>query len=277
MSTKASTYQAQINGHPATHSELIPLAFAGFAHFTAMQVRSRKVKGLDLHLNRLRKASMDFFGRALPDEQLVSYIKAAIDEGPEDQSLTATLFSPNGEFTADSMDVKPAVLIRTGAPSQGPRGPLRLSAVDHERPLADIKHVGEAGKTYYLHQAIRQGFDDAAFVDSYGRLSEATIWNLVFWDSETIIWPEARMLKGTMMSIVQRQLDRLGIPQRQETTTFERLGELSGAAVMNSWTPGISVTAIGSSVIPEAKPFISWLHEAYGAEPANFLLHDKPR
>ena len=108
----------------------------------------------------------------------------------------------------------------------------------HERPLAAIKHVGESGKTFYLHQAIRQGFDDAAFVDSHGHLSEATIWNLVFWDGEAVIWPQAEILQGTMMSIIQRQLDRLGIPQRHEVITTERLRELSGAAVMNSWTPG---------------------------------------
>ena len=271
MSANVSNVQAHINGQPATLSELIPLAFAGFAHFTAMQVRDRKVKGLDLHLDRLRNASIDFFGRAFPDEQLLSYIRTAIDEGPKDQSLTVTIFSRNGEFTAASMDGELAVLIRTGAPSQGPTGPLRLGTVAHERPLAAIKHVGESGKTFYLHQAIRQGFDDAAFVDSHGHLSEATIWNLVFWDGEAFIWTQAEILQGTMMSIIQRQLDRLGIPQRHEVITTERLRELSGAAVMNSWTPGIAVTAIDSTAFAEATPFINLLHNAYQAESANFI------
>lgn len=271
MSTEISTYQTQINGRPTTHSELIPLAFAGFAHFTAMQIRDRKIKGLDLHLERLHRASTEFFGRALPDEQLKSYIKKAIDKGPKDQSLMVTIFSRHGEFTADSMDVDPEVLVRTGVPSNGPTGPLRLTVIDYERPLAAIKHVGESSKTYYMHQAIRQGFDDAAFMDSQGYLSEATIWNLVFWDGETVIWPKARMLQGTMMSIVQRQLDRLNIPQRHKTINLERLGELSGAAVLNSWTPGITVSAIASNVIPEAKAFINLLHDAYQAEPANSL------
>lgn len=267
MSAETTAYPAHIDGRPATAMDLTPLAFAGFAHFTAMQIRNRKVKGLDLHLARLRGASTAFFGRALPDERIRSYIKAAVDAGPDDQSLTVTAFSRRGEFTAESMDVEPAVLVRGGAPSNGPVGPLRLSTVEHERPLAAIKHVGEASKTFYLHQAIRQGFDDAAFVDRHGRLSEATIWNLVFWDGEAVIWPEAAILTGTMMGIVQRQLARLGIPQRQEDITLDRLENLSGAAVMNSWTPGIAVAAIGSNTISEAKPFISLLHHAYEAEP----------
>jgi branched-subunit amino acid aminotransferase/4-amino-4-deoxychorismate lyase len=109
------------------------------------------------------------------------------------------------------------------------------------------------------------------FVDNFGHLSEATIWNLVFWDGETVIWPKAKILDGTMMSIVQRQLEHINIPQRHEAITLKRLRELSGAAVMNSWTPGISISAIGSVTIAEAKPFIRLLHEAFEAEPADTI------
>jgi branched-subunit amino acid aminotransferase/4-amino-4-deoxychorismate lyase len=143
-----------------------------------------------------------------------------------------------------------------------------LAAVDHERPLPAIKHVGESSKTYYLHQAVRQGFDDAAFVDTNGRLSEATIWNLVFWDGEAVVWPKASMLTGTTMGIVQRQLERLGISQRSEEVTIESLSELSGAAVMNSWTPGVAITKIGSASIPEAASFMDLLQQAWKEEPS---------
>ena len=267
MTSKTEKFQTLINGTAATKEELIPLAFAGFAHFTAMQVRNRKVKGLDLHLARLQTASIAFFGRALSEELLKFYIKTAINAGPEAQSLTVTVFSRHGEFTAQSMDAKPAVLVRTTLPSDGPEGPLRLNTVSHERPLATIKHVGEVGKTFYLHEAIKNGFDDAVFVDRQGRLSEATIWNIVFWDGETVVWPIAEMLAGTMMGIVQRQLKHLGVPQRHEEITLTRLSGMKGAAVMNSWTPGIAVKAIASNQLPEAQSFIKLLHEAYRIEP----------
>ena len=74
-----------------------------------------------------------------------------------------------------------------------------------------------------------------------------------------------------MMGIVQRQLNRLGIAQRHEEITIERLQELSGAAVMNSWTPGIAVTAIATTAFAEITPFISLLHKAYQAEPNSVL------
>lgn len=268
MSVTKDTFPIHIDGRPATMDDLIPLTFAGFAHFTAMQVRDGRVRGMDLHLARLRTASLDFFGVALPDERLRSLLRVAIEDGPAEQSLTATIFSRSGEFTSDGLDAEPAVLVRTGPASNGRAGPLRLAAVNFERPLPTIKHVGEAAKTYYLHQAVRQGFDDAAFVDGRGRLSEATIWNLVFWDGEAVIWPEAAMLAGVTMAIVSRQLERLGVPQRREEITLARLGELSGAAVMNSWTPGVPVANIGSIELPTAKGLMELLHKAYEAEPA---------
>lgn len=60
---------AQIDGQPATVADLMPLAFAGFAHFTAMQVRNGRVRGLDLHLERLRGASLALFDAHIPAQR----------------------------------------------------------------------------------------------------------------------------------------------------------------------------------------------------------------
>lgn len=267
MNTSSDNFVAQINGHPATAGMLAPLAFAGFAHFTAMQVRAGQVRGLDLHLDRLRNASQTLYGKSLPDDRLRALLRSAIATGPQDLSLTATIYSPEGEFTAAPDAAEPVVLIRTAPPSSGPKGPLRLLPVEHERMLPQFKHVGEIAKTYLFREAIRQGFDDAAFLDRAGRLSEASIWNLVFWDGQAVVWPEAAMLTGTSMGIVRRQLAKLGIAQRSAPVTLADVGRFAGAAVMNSWTPGITVTAIGDAVLPAAPDFQALLHRAYQAEP----------
>ncbi|WP_437341765.1 aminotransferase class IV [Cupriavidus basilensis] len=178
------------------------------------------------------------------------------------------VYSPAGEFTVAGADVEPEVLVRTGPPASGPQGPLGLAAVPHERVLPALKHVGEVAKTYFLRQSVGKGFDDAAFVDAQGRLSEGTIWNLVFWDAEaeTVVWPEAEMLAGTTMGIVRRQLDRLGVRQRVQPVTLADLPGLAGAAVMNSWTPGVAVSRIGSAPMPEAPSVLALLHRAYQME-----------
>ncbi|MBF6331483.1 aminotransferase class IV family protein [Nocardia transvalensis] len=258
-------YVVQQNGRAVTVEDLAPLAFAGYAHFTAMQVRDRRVRGLDLHLARLHAASTEMFGRTLAEDRVRSYLRAAVRAGRPDVSLTAIVYSAPGEFTATEGELR--MLVRTSPPASGPSGPLTLATIEHERFLPAVKHVGETAKTYALRRAVGTGFDDAAFVDRQGRFSEATIWNLAFWDGTAVLWPEAQMLIGTTMGIVRRQLDRLGVPQRVEAITPADVPSLSGAVVMNSWTPGIAVHRIGTAPLPPAPKFVDLLHRAYGSEP----------
>ncbi|MFH8882950.1 aminotransferase class IV family protein [Streptomyces californicus] len=260
-----SPYVTHLDGRPATAADLAALAFAGHAHFTAAQVRDGRFRGLDLHLERLRSASVELFGRALPEELVRSRLRTALRDGPAGLSLTATVYSPAGEFTA--ADAGLALLVRTGPAATGPDGPLALAAVEHERYLPHVKHVGEVAKTHLLRQAAADGFDDAAFLDRAGRFSEATIWNLAFWDGEAVVWPRADVLTGTTMGIVRRRLEALGIAQRTLDVTPADLPALAGAVVMNSWTPGVPVHRIGATDLPAAPRFLDLLHRAYEAEP----------
>lgn len=262
---EVSPHIVHLNGRPAATDDLAPLAFAGHAHFTAIQIRGGRARGLDLHLERLRTASVELFGRALPEDLVRAHLRTALRDGPADLSLTATVSSTAGEFTAADADL--ALLVRTGPPSTGPGGPLALAAVEHERYLPHVKHVGEIAKTHLLRQAVADGFDDAAFLDREGRFSEATIWNLAFWDGEAVVWPRAEVLTGTTMGIVRRQLDRLGVRQRTAAITPDDLPALAGAVVMNSWTPGVAVHRIGATELPAAPRFLEELHRVYEAEP----------
>ncbi|KNC65364.1 aminotransferase class IV family protein [Pseudoalteromonas ardens] len=267
MNEHIFTPQTVVNGTLLQSSQMSQLAFSGFAHFTAMQVRDGMVKGMDLHLDRLRHASVELFGQALSDEEILTSVRTAIAAAGTDLSLTVTLYSSHGEFTLDSMDTQPNIMVRTGAPANGPSGPLKLLATEYCRPLPEIKHVGEISKTYYLHKAAQQGYDDAVFIDDTGCLSEGTIWNLAFWDGETVIWPQAPKLQGTMMSMVQRQLRLLNIEQRTEPVTLASLPSLRGAVVMNSWTPGVEVAEISGHSLKESESLSELLHQAYTAEP----------
>ncbi|MFI8962649.1 aminotransferase class IV family protein [Streptomyces sp. NPDC053493] len=255
------------NGREAHAADLAPLAFAGYAHFTAMQVRDGRVRGIDLHLARLRHGSLELVGRALPDERVRWALRAALVDGPADLSLTATAFLPSGEFTVAAPDEEPELLIRTAPPARGPAGPLSLAVVEHERFLPSVKHVGEPAKTWFLRRAAADGHDDVAFTDRRGRLGEASIWNLAFWDGSAVVWPAAAVLDGVTMGVVRRQLDRLGVTQHVREITPADLPALAGAAVMNSWTPGVAVHRIGPTPLPEAPAFIELLHRAYEAEP----------
>lgn len=127
--------------------------------------------------------------------------------------------------------------------------------------------VGEVAKTHLLRQAASEGFDDAAFLDREGRFSEATIWNLVFWDGDAVVRPQARIRTGTTLGTVRRQLTALGIAQRTAPVTPADLPALAGAAVMNSRTPGVPFHRIGHTGLPAAPRSLEALHRAYAAEP----------
>lgn len=258
---------ALLDGRPAQAEELAGLAFAGHAHGTYLQVRDRKARGVDLHLDRLRAASEHLYGFALDDEEVRQQLRTASDAAPADSSLLVTAFSTDGEFTPASAGARPRLLVRTALPYDGPPGPLALQTVAYRRPLPTIKHVGEIAKTYYARHARANGFDDAVFVDERGRLSEATIWNLAFWDGSTVIWPVADKLLGTTMGILRRQLTELGVPQETREVTRSDLHHLEGAVVMNSWTPGVLVTRVDDTALPEATSFVELLRQAFRCEP----------
>ncbi|MEW9550530.1 aminotransferase class IV family protein [Nonomuraea sp. NPDC050783] len=255
-----AVWAAHLNGRPATAADLAPLAFAGYAHFTAMQVRDRRVRGLDLHLERLRNACAELFGLPLSVDRVRAFLRAAIEDGPADLSLTATLWP-------GARPDEPEVLIRTGPPAAVPEGPLALAAVEHERFLPAVKQTGEAAKIYHRRRASEAGFDDAAFVDRRGRLSEATIWNLAFWDGSAVVWPVAGRLEGVTTAILRRRLAALDVPQHDREVTLADLAGLSGAVVMNSWTPAVPVRRIGEAELPGAPEFVALLHRAYQDEP----------
>lgn len=257
-----------LNGRPATAEHLAPLAFAGYAHFTAMQVRAHCVRGLDLHLARLRSASDELFGQHLPDAQVSQYVRTALDAAAPDVSLTCFLTSRPGEFAPGGAAVDLDVLIKVTDPAEAPTGPLALDVAHHERHLPHIKHVGEIAKTRYLRAANSRGFDDAAFEDRSGRLSEATIWNLAFWDGESVIWPKADLLTGVTMQILTRQLRVRGIPQRTCEIRRSELTDQLAAVVMNSWTPAIPLARIGDHLLAQEPAFARLLHDAYADETA---------
>jgi branched-subunit amino acid aminotransferase/4-amino-4-deoxychorismate lyase len=262
-----TTSITQFNGRSANTADLAPLAFAGYAHFTAMQVRGGRVRGLDLHLARLREASDELFRRHLPDEVLVERLQGALAASPSDASLMCFVTSRPGEFASAGDSVDLDVLVKITDPAAPPTGPLALDVVEHERHLPHVKHVGEVSKTLLLRRAKARGFDDTAFTDRSGRLSEATIWNLAFWDGESVIWPRAEILTGVTMQILGRRFRALGIAQHTRDVRLDELGEHLSAVVMNSWTPGIPIARIGDSLLGQGAEFMRLLHSAYRDEP----------
>ncbi|MBD0693583.1 hypothetical protein [Streptomyces sp. CBMA123] len=73
----------EVNGAEADSEDLKVLARASYSHFSSMQVRSRAVRGLDLHLKRLDDSTRELFGTGLDADRVRSCVWHALLDAPE--------------------------------------------------------------------------------------------------------------------------------------------------------------------------------------------------
>src|SRR5215470_16045878 len=173
MTAGAAVGHIEIDGVPATVERLGAAAPAGYGHFTAMQVRGHRVRGLDLHLARLDAANRELFGAGLDPATVRAHIRHALGAGTGDASVRVYVCElPGG----------PSVMVTVRPPGGMPAGPWRLQTVPYQRTLAHIKHLGDFGQGYFQRLAHRNGFDEALLTGPDGAISEGAITNIGFFD-----------------------------------------------------------------------------------------------
>lgn len=225
----------EINGRAVTVADLHP-ALGGYGHFTAMQVRGGRVRGLDFHLARLDAATRELFGAGLSSERVVDGLRHALADGTRDASVRINVFSPDGSMEpATGDDPELSMLVTVRPPREMPAEPWRLCSVPYQRPFAHIKHVGGFAQGHYIKLVERRGFDEPLLVGEGGLVAEGAITNVGFVAGDTVVWPDAPMLLGTGMQVLQRELAAAGVPQERRRVTLGDLAAFDGAFVANSW------------------------------------------
>ncbi|MDF6021260.1 aminotransferase class IV [Streptomyces sp. JH34] len=228
MTTSVPDPYVEFDGRPATEETLRIPAFAGYGHFTAMQVRDRTVRGLALHLDRLDSASRELFGAPLHGERVRGLIGHALDStGARDASVRVHGFLPPGSTATVTM-----VTVREPVGAGGT--PRSLMSVPYARSVPHIKRPGEFGQTYYGQQAGRAGFDEALLTSPAGMVTEGSITNIGFWDGTSVVWPDAPALTGITMALLEHGLARTGRPSVRRGVTLEGVGAYRAAFVTNS-------------------------------------------
>jgi branched-subunit amino acid aminotransferase/4-amino-4-deoxychorismate lyase len=219
--------RVEMDGQAATLEQIWTLDLSAAGHFTAMQVRGRGTLGMDFHLARLDGATRELFGVGLDGDRVRGYLGHALADDTEDASVRVNVF----RVGADD-DV--SVMVSVRPPASAPADPHILQTVDYQRPLAHIKHASGFGQSYYGGLAQANGFDEALFVGPGGVISEGSITNVGFIHRDSIVWPNAPSLRGVMMQVLQRELDRTGVPWRHEAVPLADLASFDGAFVTNS-------------------------------------------
>jgi branched-subunit amino acid aminotransferase/4-amino-4-deoxychorismate lyase len=215
----------EVNGREADQAAVSLLDHEGWGHFTAMQVRGGRARGLDLHLARLEAAHHDVYGRALDGQEVRARIRHVLD-GRVDASVRVY-----GYWAGLIVTVK--------EPQDTPRRPHSMTALQFQRPLARLKHVGSWGQGRFSEMALAAGFDEGLLVDESGRISEGTITNVGFWRDGMVVWPNAPKLLGITMLILRRQLTAASVGQAEEPVHVQDLAGYDGMILCNSrgWAP----------------------------------------
>lgn len=236
--------RVELNGKPVDVDGLRTLALVNYGHFTAMQVRDGGVRGLDLHLERLRRSTVELFGHALDVDATRGWMRQAIAGDVAPASLRVTVFSRALDRDRLLQSVAPDVLVahapaRTIAPT-----PLRVRSVRYERDAPHIKHIGTFGLFHQKRLALAAGFDDALFVDASGAVSEGSIWNVAFFDDAGVVWPDAPALEGVSMQLLKSALRRRGVPMQVRRIALDEVGKFRGAFFTNTSCTALPIAAI---------------------------------
>jgi branched-subunit amino acid aminotransferase/4-amino-4-deoxychorismate lyase len=224
-----------------------------------MQVRGQAVRGLALHLERLDTATRELYDTGLDGDLVRDRIRHALGDEIADATVRVIVFQP------DPGD-PPSVLVTVRPPAEAPARPQRLRSVAYQRPLAHIKHTGTFGQIHFGLRAERDGFDDALFTSDDGLVSEAGISNVGGIRSRMIIWPDAPMLRGITMQLLERRLPAVGLEARHEVIPLSGLGSFDAVFLTNSL--GVSPAGlVDDRELPAGPEVMAALTELYQSVP----------
>lgn len=254
----ATPIRVEVNGTAARAEQLRDYVLGPYGHFTAMQVRSARTRGLALHLARLDGATRELFGRGLDGDQVRAHIRHALgDIG--DASVRVIVYWPAG-------GPAPAVMVTIRPPAQPATGPQRLLPVPYQRPVPHIKHTGDVGQAYYGRAAVREGFDDALLTGPDGIIAEGAITNIAFSDGSTLTWPDAPCLAGITWQLVEPRLAGAGLATRRGPVRLADLPAFRAAIITNSH--GVAAAGrIGPVELPGSAALAKAVGEIYESVP----------
>ncbi|MEO3806610.1 aminotransferase class IV family protein [Nonomuraea sp. B1E8] len=249
---------AELNGSAVSVEDLQVLALTNFGHFTSIRVEEGGVRGLELHMARLKRDSQLLFGVSPNEDSIREYIRRMVGKTGI-HTVRVTVFDPNLELGTPGKKAEPHVLVTTRAAANIPLPPLSVQSVSYVREMPAIKHVALFGTLWHRRAAQLNRFDDALFVDAQSVISEGATWNIGFFDGDNVIWPNVDVLEGVTMDLLKGT-------HKRTVSSQVRLSDLQRMEAAFATNAAIGVRAIkliDDVAFPGGHPIIDTLREEY--------------
>lgn len=239
-----------------------------YGAYTSFRVEDGAARGLDLHLERLRAASVELFGEAVPEARLLELMRAAMG-ARESCWLRVSLFSDQISNRDPTWVGRSRVMVGVFDPPAPLAESVRLQVQTHERIAPGLKHAGNMDLLTARRRARRNGFDDALFADRAGEVSEGTLWNIGFVRGDVVTWPRAPMLAGVTQRLIQAGLDSVGMRDETRCLVQDDLtaGVFGSAFICNSATPACPVESIDGWSFDVDPDVIDRVRAAWASQP----------
>ncbi|WP_344076360.1 aminotransferase class IV family protein [Streptomyces crystallinus] len=259
---------ATLDGMPVSADDLLPLALTNTGHFTSMRVDADgTIRGLTLHMERLARDSKIVWDADLDTDAVRTYVRESLHGQSGACVVRVTVYDPAVEIGHPGDADDPRILVSVRGAGALPPEPLRAMSVPYERDLPEVKHVGLFGALRARRTAQLAGFGDALFVGRDGFVSEGGTWNIGFIDQDgTVVWPQARVLPGVTMALLQEQAEH-----RLATVTLDQAKAMAAAFATNTSIGVRAVCAIDSATLPTEHPVLNRLRQAYLSVPGETL------
>ena len=148
-------------------------------------------------------------------------------------------------------DEEPAVMVTVKEP--GDVSSPQPESVRYQRPDPHLKHLA-TGQAFYSRLARRNGFDDALLTGPDGLISESSIANIGFFYGSGVVWPDAPLLHGITMQLLEHQLPEFRVPSRRAGADFRtsRRSRAPSSRTRAASRPSVRSTAQASRSGPSA-------------------------
>lgn len=257
-----------LNGRLVEQAELERIALTNYGHFTSLVVDNQQVRGLALHLERLERDCAAMFDVALDLERVKALILQAADGKVGPCVVRVTVCDPQLQLGQIGADAEPQALVTIRETTGAALPPIRVQPTCYGREMPEIKHIGLCASLYHRRRAQRAGFDDVLFTDQQDLVSEGGTWNVVFFDGQDLVWPEAPVLAGVTMALLRRHY-----PGRmtQRPIALSEVSNFEAAFATNAVVGVRPIAAIGAHRLADKHPLLTTLQRCYQDVPFEAL------